>query len=48
MKRARKMVGYSKNSLNTRSIVYKGWLIRDEIHRLVEYEIWLRDSDYSF
>ena len=24
MKRARKMVGYSKNSLNTRSIVYKG------------------------
>ena len=29
---------------STRSIVYKGWLIRDEIHGLVEFEIRLRDD----
>ena len=30
---------------DTRSIVYKGWLIRDEILRLVEFEEILRDGD---
>ena len=31
---------------NTRSVVYKGWLIRDEIWRLVEFEKVLGDGDY--
>ena len=30
----------------TRSIVYNGWLIRDGIWRLVEFNEILRDGDY--
>ena len=32
-------------SSSTRSIVYKGWLIRDEILRLVEFKEIFRDCD---
>ena len=32
----------------TRSIVYKGWLTRDEIWRLVDFEKILRDGDYFY
>lgn len=32
----------------TRHIVYKGWLTRDEIWRLVDFEKILRDGDYFF
>ena len=30
----------------TRSLVYKGWLIRDGIWRLLEFKTILRDVDY--
>ena len=33
---------------DTRSIVYKGWLIRDGFWRLVEFKEILRDGDYFF
>ena len=33
---------------NTRRIVYKGWLTRDEIWRLVDFGKILRDGDYFF
>ena len=33
---------------STRRIVYKGWLTRDEIWRLVDFEKIIRDGDYFF
>ena len=36
----------SSNFCHTRSMLYKGWLIRDEIWRLVEFQKVLRDADY--
>ena len=32
----------------TRCIVYKGWLTRDEILRLVDFEKIIRDGNFFF